>query len=128
MRLLLDTCTFLWFTQDRTSLSDIARDALTDMDNVVFMSAVTAWEISIKYRRGRLPLPLPPAQFLQDRRVRYGFKPLAVDENAAFHAATLPVIHKDPFDRMLVCQAMQESLTLVTPDPNIRKYAVNTLW
>jgi PIN domain nuclease of toxin-antitoxin system len=128
VRLLLDTCTFLWIVGGAEDLSASARQAFADPANEVFLSAASAWEIAVKHRLGRLPLPAPPEAFVPAQRAAHGLEPLPVDEEAALHVAKLPDIHRDPFDRMLVAQAMVGGLLLVTPDDQIREYPVRTLW
>ena len=128
MRLLLDTCTFLWLAADDPRLSARARADCRTMENVVYLSALSAWEIAIKHRLGRLPLPLPPNIYVASRRDWLAIRPLPFGESCAAHDARLPPIHRDPFDRGLVSQAMLHALTIVTPDPAIRAYPVPTLW
>lgn len=125
---MLDTCTFLWAIEGGKQLSDAARVALVDPDNDVFLSAVSAWEIAVKHGLGRLPLPEPPDRYVPTQRGARGIAPLALDEDAALHLARLPLLHRDPFDRMLVCQALAGALTVVTPDPDIARYPVRILW
>jgi len=105
-----------------------AREAFEDPANDVFLSAASAWEISIKHRMGRLPLPEPPETFVPGNRQAHGIEPLGLDEPAALRVARLPDLHRDPFDRILVAQAIEEGLVLLTPDEAIRQYAVRTLW
>lgn len=127
-RFLLDTVTFLWIVSGSPSLSRTAKDCFSDPDNSVYLSAVSSWEISVKHRLGRLPLPESPERFVPSERERHGIQPLALTEEAALQLPRLPDYHRDPFDRMLICQAIQEGLTLLTPDPLIRRYAVAVLW
>ncbi|MBI9082268.1 MAG: type II toxin-antitoxin system VapC family toxin [Desulfobacterales bacterium] len=128
MKLLLDTCTFLWLTKGREDLSVDAIEAFSDPKNEVYLSAVSAWEINVKYRIGRLPLPLPPDQFIPKERKRHLIARLDLSEQDTLHLCKLPTPHKDPFDRMLVCQAIEHSLTILTPDPLITQYPVRSLW
>lgn len=128
MRLLVDSCTFLWLAADSPELSDKARASCTDPANDVYLSAVSAWEIAIKYRLGRLPLPAPPPIYVPSRREWLGLERLDLDEAAAAHTSLLPELHRDPFDRALVAQAIVNGLTLVTPDPLLRAYPAPTLW
>ena len=128
MRLLLDTCTFLWIVADDPALSDAARADFQDPSNEVFLSAVSAWEIALKHGLGRLPLPEPPDRFVPAQRERHGIEPLPLSETASVALARLPALHRDPFDRMLVCHALAEGLALLTPDPEIRRYPVLTRW
>ena len=128
MRLLLDTCTFLWIVGGSGELSPRAREIFADPANEVILSAASAWEIAVKHRLGRLPLPAPPDVFVPAQRAAHGIEPLALDEEAALHVAKLPDLHRDPFDRMLVAQAIVGGLILLTPDDHIREYPVRTLW
>lgn len=128
MRLLLDTCTFLWVVGGAKELSPRAREAFADPAHEAFLSAASAWEIAIKHRLGRLPLPEPPELFVPAQRAAHGLEPLPIDEEAALHVAKLPDLHRDPFDRILVAQALVGGLVLLTPDDPIREYPVRTLW
>lgn len=128
MKLLLDTCTFLWSIAGGGAISDAARTALVDPGNAVYLSSVSAWEIAVKHSLGRLPLPEPPERYVPAERRARGIEPLPLDEEASLHLSRLPVLHRDPFDRMLICQALIGGLSLVTPDPEIARYPVRTLW
>jgi PIN domain nuclease of toxin-antitoxin system len=124
----LDTCTFLWVASGSPALSATARRLFADGDNDVYLSAVSAWEISVKHGLGRLPLPQPPSRFVPRERARHGIEALALDEGAALAVHRLPELHHDPFDRMLVCQAIAGGLTILTPDEQIAQYPVPTIW
>ena len=128
MRILLDTVTFLWTVTDAIELSDTAREVFSDPDNEVFLSVVSSWEIAIKNCIGRLPLPESPAKFIPTQRKRHDIESLTLDEEATLYLNRLPVLHKDPFDRMLVCQAIVQHLVILTPDDLINQYPVRTLW
>lgn len=128
MRLLLDTCTFLWLVADARTLSPRARAACRDRSNDVYLSTLSAWEIGIKYRSGRLPLPETPDRFVTSRRERLAIEPLPFDERHAAHEALLPAHHRDPFDRGLVSQAILHGMTIVTPDATIARYPAPVLW
>ena len=128
MKLLLDTCAFLWIVNRERALPDRVVTALTTPDNEVSLSAVSVWEIAIKHGRGRLPLPDALERFMPHARKRYGIALLAVDEEAALHVAKLPSLHLDPFDRMLVSQAIVHGMTIVTPDPLVTQYPARTMW
>ncbi len=128
MRLLLDTCTFLWLVADAPQLSAKARALFVASDQEVFLSAASVWEIAVKHRLGKLPLPEPVDRFIPRVREAHGIDSLPLDEEAALQDARLPAIHRDPFDRMLVCQAMVSGLTILTPDEMIRQYPVRTIW
>jgi PIN domain nuclease of toxin-antitoxin system len=128
VRLLLDTCTFLWLITDAPELSAAARARFADPANEVFLSAASAWEIGIKWRRERLRLPQPPTAFVPHQREAHGIAALAIDEESALHVTRLPDLHRDPFDRMLVSQAIVHGLVLLTPDPLVTQYPARTFW
>ena len=128
MRLLLDTCSFLWLAAGDRKLSQSARTLCADPDNELFLSSVTAWEIARKWQAGRLGLGLPPREFVPHFREAHGIEALPITEAAALHAASLPDVHRDPFDRMLICQAIEHGLTILTPDRQISSYPVRCAW
>jgi PIN domain nuclease of toxin-antitoxin system len=127
VKLLLDTCTFLWLAGGQ-SLSPAAAAAVRDPVNDVYLSAVSVWEIVTKHRAGRLPLPEPPGTLIPAERRLRGVTALAFDEASALFALKLPPLHRDPFDRMLIAQAIASSLAIVTPDPAIAQYPVRVVW
>ncbi|WP_419163033.1 type II toxin-antitoxin system VapC family toxin [Candidatus Palauibacter sp.] len=128
MKLLVDTCTFLWLAAADPQLTARARSACANPDNTVYLSALSGWEIAIKHRLGRLPLPEPPVRYVPSRREWLGLEPLAFDEASAAHDVLLPSLHTDPFDRGLVSQAILNGLTIVTPDEAISAYPAPVLW
>jgi PIN domain nuclease of toxin-antitoxin system len=127
VKLLLDTCTFLWLAGGGT-LSPRAAAAVRDPANDVFLSAASVWEIVVKHSIGKLPLPEDPAQFIRTRREARGVTPLPFDEDAALQGTRLPRLHRDPFDRMLIAQAIALGLAIVTPDPLVTQYPIRTIW
>ena len=128
MRLLLDTCTFLWTITGSSSLSARARTIIADPANEVLLSVVSAWEIAVKCERGRLAMHDAPDRFVPAQRDAHGIAPLPLDEESVLHATRLPALHRDPFDRMLVCQAIVHGLTIVTPDELVLQYPARTIW
>ena len=128
MRRQLDTCTLLWAIDVRTQLSDQARALTVDPGNEVYLSAISAWEIALKQQRGDLVLSEPAFQYVPKQRNAHGYLELPFDEPAALRAGRLPPLHKDPFDRMLVCQAIEHGLVILTPDAHISQYPVRTVW
>jgi len=128
MKLLLDTCTFLWLVADAPALSKTARELFRAADNEVYLSAASAWEIAVKHGLGRLPLPAPPERFVREHREAHGIAPLPIDEDSALHVSKLPALHRDPFDRILVSQAIVHGLAILTPDPFIMDYPARTIW
>lgn len=127
MKLLLDTCTFLWLAGG-SALSPAAAFAVRDPSNEVFLSAVSTWEIVSKHRAGRLPLPEPPDRLIPTERRLRGVSALPLDEESTFQGLRLPPLHRDPFDRMLIAQAIAHGLAIVTPDPAIAQYPVRVIW
>ena len=125
MRLLLDTHALIWALDAPERLPQAFLDTLDKAGVTVFASAASSWEIAIKVALGRLRFPmekLPTA--LSDA----GFKELQVSIAHGLEMARLPLIHRDPFDRLLIAQARHEGLTLVTRDPTVRRYQIDTLW
>lgn len=128
MRILLDTCTFLWIAEGAPQLSNMAKELFRDPGNEVFLSSISAWEIAIKYSLGRLPLPDEPQIFVPEQREAHDIDMLSLDENAALHLIKLPALHNDPFDRMLVCQSIVHGMTILTPDKLLSAYPARTIW
>lgn len=128
MKLLLDTCTFLWIITGAQDLSDRAAALFSDPTHEVFLSSVSVWELSVKFSLGRLPLPEAPERFLPLQRERHRISSLALEERAVLHLHKLPSLHRDPFDRMLICQAIEHDCVVLTPDPLITQYPVRTIW
>ena len=93
----------------------------------MYLSVASVWEAVIKYHLGKLPLPVPPADYLPRQRDAHGIASLPIDEGAMSHLAGLPLLHRDPFDRLLVAQTLQHGLTVATVDPNIAAYPVPLL-
>lgn len=124
MRALLDTHTFLWWINDDPRLSQRCRKIISDGGNEVLFSAVSAWEIAVKSRHGRLDLPGEAEPFIREQVSQNRFEVLPIDLTHALRVALLPDHHKDPFDRMLVAQAQVENLTILTVDPEIARYPV----
>ena len=127
MRLLLDTHIFLWFISGDKRLPEYMRDSIRNLDNEVYLSVVSLWEVIIKYQLGKLPLPKPPEDYLPTQRKLHQISSLSLDEASVSQLAKLPLIHRDPFDRMLICQAMKHGLTIVTVDDVICNYPVPVL-
>jgi PIN domain nuclease of toxin-antitoxin system len=128
MKLLLDTCAFLWLLADAPELSSRARELFQAADNEVYLSVASAWEIATKHGLGRLPLPDAPDRFVREMREAHGIAALPIDEESALHLSRLPALHRDPFDRMLVSQAIVHGLTILTPDESIAQYPGRTTW
>ncbi|MEA3545278.1 MAG: type II toxin-antitoxin system VapC family toxin [Thermodesulfobacteriota bacterium] len=123
MNILLDTHVLIWALENNPNLSEAAKSAIICGENLVFVSSVSIWEIGIKVSLGKLKVP----DNLQEELKKHRFTPLNITHNHAELAAQLPIIHKDPFDRMLIAQSNGENMTLVTRDEQICKYDVNIL-
>lgn len=128
MRALLDTHAFLWWTLEDARLSDVARAVIEAEENEIFFSAASAWEIALKASRGGLTLPEPVETYIPDRIAAYGFTPLSIGIRHALRVGSLPPIHADPFDRILVAQSQAEDLPLLSADAAINRYDVETIW
>ena len=131
MRYLLDTHTFIWWVEGTTILHEKARLAIENANSKVYVSVVTAWEIAIKVQLGKLNLELmtdTPAQYFYEFCEKYGFEILPIFADHVLETYNLPLLHRDPFDRILIAQARTENLTLITGDPLIQRYEVTALW
>lgn len=130
MNYLLDTSTFLWFILDSPQLPARTRDIIADAESEIYLSVVSVWEIVVKHQLGKLPLPanVPPASFIRAERMRHAIETLPLDEQAVAQITNIPNHHRDPFDRMLICQAISQGMVLMTPDPVIQKYPLRTFW
>ncbi len=127
MRILLDTCEFLWLVTGDAKLPAPVASAVRDPKNQVFLSAVSFWEISVKHSLDKLALPQSPAHFVPLQREKHLIAPLALDEAAIAQLGGLPGLHRDPFDRMLVCQALAHGLTIASSDSLVRQYPIALL-
>ncbi len=127
MRVLLDTHVFLWYISADPKLPVVFREAISDSSNEVYLSVASVWEAVIKYAREKLPLPEAPAVYLPRQREAHQIATLLVDEAVFVHLADLPPLHRDPFDRILIAQAIQHGLRLATVDDAIRAYDVQVL-
>lgn len=125
--LLLDTHVFLWYISGDERLTDAIRERIADVDTAVYLSVVSVWEATIKYQREKIAFPEPPGTFLPVQRQRHGIQSLPLSDQSVARLGELPALHRDPFDRMLICQAMESGLTLVTVDAAIRAYGVPVL-
>jgi PIN domain nuclease of toxin-antitoxin system len=128
MDILLDTATFLWWTTSDKRLPAATANALRDPERRVWLSAASSWEIAIKHAMGKLPLPDDPMVFVPDRRAKYDIELLAIGELETLQVGKLPPLHRDPFDRLLVAQAITHGLQIATSDPRIRQYPCRWIW
>lgn len=127
MRLLLDTHVFLWAVLTPEKLDHDIIDLLDDADNEKLLSAASTWETTIKYAKGSLVLPFPPKLFIKNALDATDIKQLPITINDTLFVGDLPPIHKDPFDRLLITQAMRHDLFIVTNDRVFEDYDVNII-
>lgn len=126
---LLDTCTLLWLVLDQAHLSDEVRSLLPLHRRQLFVSAISGFEISQKHAKGKLSLAIPVNTWMRLALRRHGLKTVSLEMDTALHAGSLPALHADPFDRLLIATAQGLGLTLLTPDPLIRQYpGLMTFW
>ncbi|MDD9990645.1 MAG: type II toxin-antitoxin system VapC family toxin [Rhodospirillales bacterium] len=128
MRVLLDTHALLWWVEDSPHLSASARKVVADEANEILVSAASAWEIATKYRLGKLPEAEAVATDVVGCIADEGFEALAISVADAERAGRLPGIHRDPFDRMIIAQALGHDLAIVSVDATFDRYGVNRLW
>lgn len=128
MRLLLDTATFLFVCLEPRRLSQHAAAVFADPANDTYLSVVSAYEIATKHALGKLPLPDAPSNYVRTQRTRRRVTSLPLSEAAALAAGALPPVHRDPFDRLLIAQAITHGLTILTPDAALSRYNVSVTW
>jgi PIN domain nuclease of toxin-antitoxin system len=128
MKVLLDTHTFLWWVADDPQISVTAKNIITNPDNDIYLSVVSAWEIIIKVGIGKLSLCEPPEIYIPTRIASNQFEILPVQISHILKINSLPNFHKDPFDRLLIAQSLVENFSLITLDSAIAQYPVQTIW
>ncbi|NEP77912.1 MAG: type II toxin-antitoxin system VapC family toxin [Okeania sp. SIO3B3] len=128
MKIFLDTHIFLWFITKSKRLSEKFYDAISNQDNEVYLSVVSVWETVIKYQLGKLPLPESPEIYLPKERERHLISSLSVDEATITQLAKLPPLHNDPFDRLLLCQSLEDDLIIMTEDKAIISYPIANIF
>jgi PIN domain nuclease of toxin-antitoxin system len=128
MRVLLDTHAFLWLVTDDPQLSRRAKRVFLDGRNEILLSAVSAFEIAVKYSLGKLKLSKPPAPFIAERIQANALSPLPITIPQAVAVAELPAHYSDPFDRLLVAQALVEDIPLLSRDRRLSQYGVRRIW
>ena len=127
MSILIDTHVFLWGAGGGELLSASAREILDDPEIPIFLSVASAWEIAIKWSKGRLILPELPAEVIRNAVATSGMSQLAITMKDALAVSDLPFHHKDPFDRVLIAQARNHGLRLMTANPILEKYDVDVI-
>ncbi len=128
VRYLLDTCTFVWLCAKPDQLSPAAVSAMKSKDSDLVISHVSILEITLKWTAGKIVLPFPPRTWVQAQMDIWQLDALSIEVDDIYRCGELPNVHRDPFDRLLVCTALSRNLVIVTPDEWIRRYPVSTLW
>ena len=127
MNLLIDTHCWLWWLSEPERLQQNALNILKNAENAVLLSPVSSWEIAIKYSIGKLPLPQTPEEFVPSRMERDGITALPIHHSHTVKTAALPFHHNDPFDRLLIAQAIVERIPIMTVDPQFNLYDVEVI-
>ncbi len=128
MQVLLDTHSFLWWIDNDPRLSETAYATIQSGSNELFFSAASGWEIAIKTKIGKLRLPANLAQFITEELHRNNIAVMSIDLRHTLHVYTLPLLHRDPFDRILIAQSQLNEMPILTVDPTISRYGVETIW
>lgn len=128
LKLLLDTCTLLWLTAEPAKLTPAVASAIDATASELLFSDCSVWELCLKWEAGKLRLPQPPRTWVEEQMRRWHLAGLAIERHHLYRLSELPAHHRDPFDRLLVAQAIEGGMTIVTPDEPIRLYPVATLW
>jgi len=128
VKVLLDTCTLIWATLSPSSLSREARETIADEGNTILVSAVSAWEIAVKVRLGKMPGAERFEREYLDVVEAAGYTLLAIDTESALRAGRLVADHKDPFDRMIVAQALGMDIPVLSPDSLLDQFGVRRVW
>jgi len=128
MNLLLDTHTVLWFWWNDPKLSDVAKDTITNPDNRKLVSTASCWEIAIKVSLKKLDLGSSYGEFIPRQIARNNFEMLTISHDHLAMTASLPFHHRDPFDRLLIAQAMCEDIPLISTDQRLDAYPVERIW
>lgn len=128
MKLLLDTCSLIWLVAEPGRLGHGAAEFIDDPNTDLWLSDTSVWEICLKWQKGKLRLPAPPRTWVREQTDIWHIAPLPIARTHLFRVTELPTLHQDPFDRLLVAQAIEEGLTIATPDPHIAGYPVAVVW
>jgi PIN domain nuclease of toxin-antitoxin system len=128
VKFLLDTNVFLWGLSEEHKLNPRAQEILKSSSSELYFSAAGSWEIAIKFALGSLPLPKAPSEYIPYAQRLWGIQTLNITQEHALRAGELPVHHRDPFDRMLIAQALSEQMTLLTADRIFQKYKVDSIF
>ena len=128
MKYLLDTGIWFWSIASEERINRVGREILRNSQVEIYLSAATSWELTIKARLGKLHLPSPPAQCIPTFMARQGLRSLPITHIHAVKVYDLPAHHRDPFDRLIIAQAMAEEMVVLTSDRVFKKYPVEIVW
>jgi PIN domain nuclease of toxin-antitoxin system len=128
MKVLLDTHAFIWWSTNDPQLSQTARDTIADPSNTILFSVVNAWEIIIKQGTGKLTLPEPATTYIPSRIAANQFVTMPVNLSHILQVASLPDLHRDPFDRLLIAQSQTEQIPIITIDRYVVQYPIDVIW
>jgi PIN domain nuclease of toxin-antitoxin system len=128
MRYLIDTCVFLWISQQPTMLSKAATETINDPANELFVSDISVWEVTLKHAAGKLPLPDKPRVWIPEKFRHHRFQPIELTTSAIYTSGELPNTHSDPFDRLLAAQAMEAGMTIISPDIPLSMLGASRVW
>lgn len=128
LKILLDTCTFLWLALEPDRLSPAAKSLFDDQDSTPFLSMVSVLEIALKYRAGKLPLPLEPSEWIPSRRAFFQLQEIPLTEAMIFRGNELPSDHEDPFDRLIAATAIEAGATILSPDQQLGRLGASRIW
>jgi len=128
MRYLLDTCTFLWLSQQPVLLSAAATQVINERANELFVSDVSIWEVTLKHSHGKLPLPKTPRIWIPRKFEVHQLNSLRLEPGEIYRSGELPRVHADPFDRLLAAQAMEHGMTILSPDPPLSLLGASRIW
>ncbi len=127
MKYLLDTHSWLWWVREPRKLGTVTHQVIAEAKNLIYLSAASTWEATIKASMGKIELPGGAQQFVRESLELDGFQPLPVLWEHSVGVEALPALHRDPFDRLLIAQALHEGAVLITSDPLITQYSLKTL-
>ena len=125
---LLDTCTFIWLTSAPGQLSAKAARNLREEGRARHMSLASVWEISLKFRTGKLPLPQPPRYWIEEQVRLQNIEILDLARESLYRSTELPAAHNDPFDRLIAAESLVHSLPIISPDEPFKTYGCKTIW
>ena len=128
MRALLDTHVFLWAVSEPERLSETASKVIRSGATELFLSAASLWEISLKIGTGKLPLPKPEDRYLRAQLLQNNVSTLAVEARHALELNSIPLHHRDPFDRLLIAQSLVEGIPIITADSALKQYSAQIIW